>query len=301
MVLRKRVSKLNLTLIFFEIFFVVYMRFGFPKWLSVLSLLSWSTSGRVVVAAGVINILLLIRAVAEFRSIEVKCSRLLGGVITATISIIVVISSTRAYPSYAGAAVLCSAFVATAVMTYALVGVGRARSLVSTIAAIGLLGAGMWVNPIQYGAQPLTAQPLIKQAQAIDYASKGGGGLWITVGSDSSRIAQLLVANGLKTINALSVTPNMKIWKTLDPEGQFANDYNRYAYISVDILDEKDTNTPLVHIDTLDAITLHLKPEQLKKLGINFVLSTDDLARRDAKNFAPTGEEIDGHTVYSLK
>jgi hypothetical protein len=300
MVFRKKVNKLNLTLIFFEIFFVVYMRFGFPKWLAVLSLLSWSTSGRVVVAAGTINILLLIRAAAEFRSIEVKSPRLLGGAITATISIIVVISSLRVYPSYAGTAVLCSVFIATAVMTYALVGVGRAHSLVSTITVIGLLGAGMWVNPIQYGSRPLTAQPLVKQAQAIDYAD--GSGLWITDGADSSKMAQLLVANGIRTSNALAVTPNSKMWKVLDPSGKYKESYNRYAFISVDI-ESSTSKSQLVQVDAPDAITLHLNAEQLLSLGITHVLSTKDLAKigiDGGSSFNQVGKQIDGHYVFAL-
>lgn len=89
-----------------------------------------------------------------------------------------------------------------------------ARTVVAPIVSVGLLVSGLSVNPVQYGSAPVTKQPLIQQVQSLQSENPG---MWAIDDAFGSQLANLAVANGIHTLNALEVTPDLATWKKLDP------------------------------------------------------------------------------------
>ena len=157
--------------------------------------------------------------------------------------------------------------------------------------------SGMSINPIQYSTRPLTDQPTINQIRTLQNEDPG---VWITEGDNSAFLANLLVANGIKTFNTVAVTPDIQGMKRIDPNGKWQSVYNRYAFIGMNIVDK-----PAKQLFTLvspDAYTINLTPEQLRKLGVNYVLSSNDLDKKnfDVYRFVRIGKTISGKTPFEL-
>ncbi len=58
--------------------------------------------------------------------------------------------------------------------------------------------------------------------------------------------------------------------KRLDPEGKWQHIYNRYAFISINIVDKPAKE--LFKLTVSDAYTIDVTPEQLEQLGVTYVL-----------------------------
>lgn len=171
----------------------------------------------------------------------------------------------------------------------------------STILIIAIIMVtGLLVNPIQLSSKALTAQPLAEQVKAIDFRKKGK---WIVDGDDSARIPQLLIANGITTVNTVSVTPNRDLWKVLDPDGKLDHVYNRYANIEVEIVEKREPENLASVGAYQDTIKLRLTIEDLSKLGVTDVLSSRDLSLLvdEHHRFIPVGVEVSGRQAYELQ
>lgn len=292
----KKIDMLNSCLIGIVVFFMLFASVGFPLWLSKLLFLTPVTSSRIIAVVGVANIILLVRSAAQKKW---KCDIRVVTVAVLAYAAVIALVNHYTYPLYIGRLLTVGCFVIGAVLLSAFVVVKQQiiRSAVTVLAIIGLAASGMSVNPIQYGAAPLTRQPLTQQVQALQ---QDNDGMWATDGDDSARLANLLVANGVKTLNALEVTPDLETWKTLDPDGKWEETYNRYAFISVKI-QETESDEPF-KLDYGDAFTLQVTPEQLRKLGVSNVLSTQKLDQMvfDGYSFKSIGKTIDGRTPYRL-
>ena len=83
------------------------------------------------------------------------------------------------------------------------------------------------------------------------------------------------MANGIHTLNALEVTPDLATWKKLDPNGQWEEIYNRYAFVSVNVVEQESAD--VFTLVAPDSFTVHVTPEQLRKLGVSNVLSPQKL------------------------
>lgn len=82
----------------------------------------------------------------------------------------------------------------------------------------------------------MTKQPLIQQVQSLQSENPG---MWAIDDAFGSQLANLAVANGIHTLNALEVTPDLATWKKLDPNGQWEEIYNRYAFVSVNVVEQE--------------------------------------------------------------
>lgn len=296
MIRNKKVDVLNTCVIGLVAFFTLFACVGFPLGLSKILFLTPVTSSRTIVVFGVANIILLIRAASQ-NTRETNMRVVIPVVLVYAVVIAAINHFT--YPLYMGRLLTAGCAVIVAVLSFSFIA-GNQR-IVSNVAVplsiLGMVASGMSVNPIQYGAAPLTQQPLTRQIQDLQQNSTG---MWVADGDDSARLANLLVANGIKTLNALEVVPDLNTWKTLDTSGKWENTYNRYAYIAVQI--QQSEATEPFRLDFGDAFTLQVTPAQLHKLGVSNVLSTQKLDEMqfDGYRFDRIGKTIDGRTPYRL-
>lgn len=155
--------------------------------------------------------------------------------------------------------------------------VARLYACIASAIAFCLVFAGACVNPIQLGASAVSKQPIVIAARSIE--DSGNPGIWITEGNRSGQLSNLLVANGLTTINALQVTPNQSLWKQLDPSGKLLNRYNRYAFIEFKITRRALPLEEQITVLHPDVLRLRLDASQLANLGVTYLVSDKDLSQ----------------------
>ena len=71
----------------------------------------------------------------------------------------------------------------------------------------------------------------------------------------------------------------MDLWKIVDPDGSQEEYYNRYAHIRVNLSTTEPTGFQLAFVDSL---ILTLNVDDLQKLGVEYIYSTNDLEKLDS-------------------
>lgn len=295
MVKRKKVDILSVCLIAVIALFSIFACVGVPLWLSKMLMLTSVTSGRCVVVLGVANIAILVRAVAITEGGLSWKQSLLAASVFATV---LAWTNHGMYLPYIGRLLVMVCFVIVGLLSFAVLSNGViARTVVAPIVSIGLLVSGLSVNPVQYGSAPLTKQPLMQQVQSLQTKYQG---MWAIDDAFGSQLANLAVSNGVHTLNALEVTPDLATWKKLDPNGRWEEIYNRYAFVSVNVVEQEAAD--VFTLVSPDSFTVHVTPAQLRKLGVNNVLSPQKLDEMqfDGYSFERIGETIDGRTPYRI-
>lgn len=293
---RKKIDPTSTLLTILIVMFSVYAVVGLPSLLCKITLLFQVPAERICVALEVLNVLLLVREASRFT--EKKRWITIAGI--ALLSVCSSVCVHYVYPDWAGLrTVAASAVVFCWVALACCAGVRIVRKISAALAVLILMTSGMSVNPVQYSIKPITEQPLVEQIQVIDSRQHG---TWVVDGDDSSRIAQLLVANGFTTLNAVSVTPRMELWKKLDPDSEYEQVYNRYAFTTVLVQRTDAKERPIFKSDAPDAFTLSPTADDLAILDVHYILSSRDLTEYDTDDysFVPIGTPIDGRTPYEI-
>lgn len=295
MVRRRKIDFLDCYFIMFIVFLSVFGTTGFPAWLSKLTFMSLVPSGRTTVAIGICNIILLVRCAKEWCENHSATYKIIVAGLYAVLS---VGAARLAFHPYLGNLLTIICLLVGIILVCAVVLQGQTiNKLVVPGTIFAIVFSGMSINPIQYSTRPLTDQPTINQIRTLQNEDPG---VWITEGDNSAFLANLLVANGIKTFNTVAVTPDIQGMKRIDPNGKWQSVYNRYAFIGMNIVDK-----PAKQLFTLvspDAYTINLTPEQLRKLGVNYVLSSNDLDKKnfDVYRFVRIGKTISGKTPFEL-
>ena len=96
---------------------------------------------------------------------------------------------------------------------------------------------------------------------------------------------------GADCLNTTQTYPQKTRWETLDQEGEYEDIYNRYCHIRASL----GSKTMLELVST-DYIEVTLSPEELKKLNIRYIVSTNDfdekIAARTTNIFTDSGIEF---------
>lgn len=305
----KRKDALSIVLLVYCVVMGEFMLVGFPLWLSKITLMSMVTGNRCYLGFAIANVMLLLRCLgrAHVDDSERDGRRLSRrsiapvGVVIVLYAVAVAYVCYRNNPAYIGRN---SAFAVVAICM--LIGFALAlpyrsrigRWLVAAALTV-VVCSGAAVNPVQVSSAPIENQPVTQQVRAIDSQHEG---VWIVSGSVgvADNLTQLLVANGVTTLNAVQVTPMMDLWHRIDPEGRWEEIYNRYAFVSITIA-EQESDEPFSLV-AADRIAVTLTAEQLDGLGVDYVLTTDDLSTLDGGEyrFEQVGAAVDGWTAYQL-
>ena len=76
--------------------------------------------------------------------------------------------------------------------------------------------------------------------------------------------------NGAPTLNSTNTYCNSDIWSKIDPTGQYEEIYNRYAHISVNLVNDIPTTVQLMQTDL---IQLSLNVHDLDEFGIKYIFT----------------------------
>ena len=80
------------------------------------------------------------------------------------------------------------------------------------------------------------------------------------------------MANGARVINATNFLPDFDKWSLLDKNKNYEESWNRYSHQTVSLVDE-DT---YITTETNDAIHVYLNPTDLKALGVEYIVDSDN-------------------------
>lgn len=135
---------------------------------------------------------------------------------------------------------------------------------------VGLIGGGL-VNPIESGLTTIYRTPVVQAIQTINNQDEG---LWV-VGCNSVLYNNIPTIVGAHTLNAVATYPDTNLWNKLGLQAD-EDIWNRYAHMSVELSDRT-----YLELRQADAIALHVTVEDLKKLGVKYVLCNSDMSGFD--------------------
>lgn len=255
-----------------ELLLVCYVALGLPGPLASLTLLSHSTSGRVVKVLGLLDLVVAVRSFGAARPRPGGEARLspwgvaLRLAPAAAFAAALALYARGAYDLRVGLCLVLFALFALLGYGVALAATGTGDATPLLAASLVVAVAGCCVNPLQRGIEALVGSPAYAAVQRVAQGDEGG--LWA---ADDSMLGQLCVSAGAPCVNSLNTYPALERWRALDEEGESEGVYNRYAHISLVV--DGDAGEPSFALTQPDSFTVTLTPDDLAELGVDYFVS----------------------------
>ena len=277
----KKKHPLLILLLGMNLFLAWYYCVGIPKWLAKMLLLSFVNSNRGPQVLGFLRLTLFVRAVALKEKAPKRWLAALAAVISSAIPMRLAFGFTKYEPGglryeyFDTAEKILVVWAILAVVFYLLY---RARKSKYTMAVLGVctvvLASSIWINPVAKGVPEITKSETMQQIR--DLVKEDPQAIWLVV--DMAYPATNIPAMaGADCLNTTQTYPQKTRWETLDQEGEYEDIYNRYCHIRASL----GSKTMLELVST-DYVEVTLSPEDLKKLNIRYIVSTNDFDEKIA-------------------
>lgn len=277
----KKKDPLLILLLGMNLFLAWYYCVGIPKWLAKMLLLSFVNSNRGPQVLGFLRLTLLGRAVALKEKAPKRWLAALADVISSAVPMRLALGFTKYEPGglryeyFDTAEKIVVVWAILAVVFYLLY---RARKSKYTMAVLGVctvvLASSIWINPVAKGVPEITKSETMQQIR--DLVKEDPKAIWLVV--DMAYPATNIPAMaGADCLNTTQTYPQKTRWEMLDQEGECEDIYNRYCHIRASL----GSKTMLELVST-DYVEVTLSPEDLKKLNIRYIVSTNDFDERIA-------------------
>ena len=277
----KKKDPLLILLLGMNLFLAWYYCVGIPKWLAKILLLSFVNSNRGPQVLGFLRLTLLGRAVALKEKAPKRWLAALAAVISSAVPMRLALGFTKYEPGglryeyFDTAEKIVVVWAILAVVFYLLY---RARKSKYTMAVLGVctvvLASSIWINPVAKGVPEITKSETMQQIR--DLVKEDPKAIWLVV--DMAYPATNIPAMaGADCLNTTQTYPQKTRWEMLDPEGEYEDIYNRYCHIRASL----GSKTMLELVST-DYVEVTLSPEDLKKLNIRYIVSTNDFDEKIA-------------------
>lgn len=291
----KKKDPLLILLLGINLFLAWYYCVGIPKWLAKMLLLSFVNSNRGPQVLGFLRLTLFVRAVALKEKAPKRWLAALAAVISSAVPMRLALGFTKYEPGglryeyFDTAEKILVVWAILAVVFYLLY---RARKSKYTMAVLGVctvvLASSIWINPVAKGVPEITKSETMQQIR--DLVKEDPQAIWLVV--DMAYPATNIPAMaGADCLNTTQTYPQKTRWETLDQEGEYEDIYNRYCHIRASL----GSKTMLELVST-DYVEVTLSPEELKKLNIRYIVSTNDfdekIAARTTNIFTDSGIEF---------
>ena len=277
---------------------ILWCLFQWPGWLAKITLLSYAQPARVFLAVGLLNILLLIRALSLIKTNFSKWVSFIGAAI---LGILITMFSVKVYEGYI---TLKMAIVIMPIIvgSFFIIFNGSkdwAKKMFLVMSVFIVFISAMFVNPLGSGLDVIYKQDIMKDIYKINESNYG---LWIVdsekgLGFPDINIPMMV---GAPTINSTNVYPNLERWHLLDPDKSDEIIYNRYAHISINLVDDEAVSS--FELSVPDQFTVKLKVQDLQLLEVKYVLSKRELNKfsTDDINFKELSR-ANGFIIYELE
>ena len=277
----KKKDPLLILLLGMNLFLAWYYCVGIPKWLAKMLLLSFVNSNRGPQVLGFLRLTLFARAVALKEKAPKRWLAALAAVISSAVPMRLALGFTKYEPGglryeyFDTAEKIVVVWAILAVVFYLLY---RARKSKYTMAVLGVctvvLASSIWINPVAKGVPEITKSETMQQIR--DLVKEDPKAIWLVV--DMAYPATNIPAMaGADCLNTTQTYPQKTRWEMLDKEGEYEDIYNRYCHIRASL--GSKTMLELVSTDYVEVI---LSPEDLKKLNIRYIVSTNDFDEKIA-------------------
>lgn len=277
----KKKDPLLILLLGMNLFLAWYYCVGIPKWLAKILLLSFVNSNRGPQVLGFLRLTLFVRAVALKEKAPKRWLAALAAVISSAVPMRLALGFTKYEPGglrYEYFDTVEKIVVVWAILAVVFYLLYRARKSKYTMAVLGVcavvLASSIWINPVAKGVPEITKSETMKQIR--DLVKEDPKAIWLVV--DMAYPATNIPAMaGADCLNTTQTYPQKTRWEMLDQEGECEDIYNRYCHIRASL----GSKTMLELVST-DYVEVTLSPEDLKKLNIRYIVSTNDFDEKIA-------------------
>ena len=277
----KKKDPLLILLLGMNLFLAWYYCVGIPKWLAKMLLLSFVNSNRGPQVLGFLRLTLFVRAVALKEKAPKRWLAALAAVISSAVPMRLALGFTKYEPGglryeyFDTAEKILVVWAIIAVVFYLLY---RARKSKYTMAVLGVctvvLASSIWINPVAKGVPEITKSETMQQIR--DLVKEDPKAIWLVV--DMAYPATNIPAMaGADCLNTTQTYPQKTRWEMLDQEGEYEDIYNRYCHIRASL-----GNKTMLELVSTDYVEVTLSPEDLKKLNIRYIVSTNDFDEKIA-------------------
>ena len=290
------------------LFLTVWCTTGVPEILAKLTLMSMSTSHRVSIALGALNIYILIYLFSkmerkdEIKALEekdienkkefTKKEKILKLVKVVVLSILAVaftvfavktakrnlIEFLPSFEVYLVPEKIRLSAIVFAVTFIAMFNMDKKffrNTAYAMIIAVALV-TGIIVNPVSRTADIIYEKPICKKFAEIRKAEPDA--IWL--GDDTGwYLNNYMVGNGLRVINSTNVYPNFDLFEAILGKEKAAipeynKEYNRYCHVNINLGIYDENQVTAVAPDNL---LICLNTESLKDLGVDYILAKKDI------------------------
>lgn len=294
MVRSKKKDILCIVLSVVSLFLGLWCISGFTEGLAKITFLSYSPANRTIAAFGFCNLILL------FRGISILCScgkeELGSGLVSELLCFVALGTAYFINPDYYSEKMI----VCTVVLFLSLFfGATKCRIpavkvIWSLVMAVMFLLAGARVNPVRCGVEDIENAPVLSMIREIHIQEPEA--LWV-VDSEMIPMINAPLLAGAKTVNSTNVYPDLERWRMFDPDNEYEHIYNRYAHITV-IAAEKNSYWNKFEAGAPDAFTVYLEHEDLKALGVKYILSARDTLDQECYSLVDSSS---GWSVFEVR
>lgn len=277
----KKKDPLLILLLVMNLFLAWYYCVGIPKWLAKMLLLSFVNSNRGPQVLGFLRLTLFVRAVALKEKAPKRWLAALAAVISSAVPMRLALGFTKYEPGglryeyFDTAEKIVVVWAILAVVFYLLY---RARKSKYTMAVLGVctvvLASSIWINPVAKGVPEITKSETMQQIR--DLVKEDPQAIWL-VADMAYPATNIPAMAGADCLNTTQTYPQKTRWEMLNQEGECEDIYNRYCHIRASL----GSKTMLELVST-DYVEVTLSPEDLKKLNIRYIVSTNDFDERIA-------------------
>jgi hypothetical protein len=294
------VDYISLFLAGYLILALVWVFFGLPDVLAKVTLLNRVPVGRMLLGIGVFSYILMLYYLSKIKHIKLAdLKKHIGIIVVAVVSIGLQIYLIQMFRlSNLGyipgkAFVLVAVVICVAVFSLML---GYKRIFMVTMIAFSIFCVYR-VNPIYRGLNVSKDIAVIQAIKTIDQEDKGSH-KWAVF--NDATFGNLLVANGIHTINGTHIYPQLSLWKTLDPTGKFDFYYNRYAHIG---FVPAESGFKFRDIPSVDAVVLDIDPcnEFFPANNVKYIVSFTELNKSCLLSLKTVISPVRKIFVYQLK
>ena len=285
--IEKKHDKLLNLLFVLQVFLGIFFVFGFPPFLSKITLLSQATDTRMVLAFNLMNLLMLFRSIALFNETSnkhlsrIRDNNLILILISVLISLLVFLSSnfTR-FEFFTLKFFLCLSVFLIGLLSISIFlifksGDGKYKNYFLIACIFIALMSGTLVNPIESGISYYD-----KEASqfAADIVQDDPNATWIMINPIKGNSFPPV---GARTINSINTYPDLDRWHKFDKNNQSFDDYNRYAHIFIKLSKDHRTSFALVNADMFNVT---LNTNDLKYLNVSYIASDEDISDFSTEN-----------------
>lgn len=282
LVQRSKPDWITLALVVYILLGIVWVLFGLPEILAKITLLSKVPTNRMLIGIGTFTYILTFYYLSRL-SVEIEwklkavATRLTIVAFFVGLHIYLLNFFYTQYSGYIsdlGTAVILGAVV---VISSTLL-FGYKRLFIFSLLAFSLYSVYR-INPVYRGLDVSKDISIIQDAKTIKTANDKNAGAaerWAVF--HNAALGNLLIANGIPTINGTHIYPQFDMWKVLDPDGQLDYYYNRYAHIA---FIPKDSGFKFVDTAQQDIAILEIDPchEFFPKNKVKYMISAVELER----------------------